>query len=131
MPYQTIATVISAGNGSRNRQYKYVHKLPGDGNNFYRLRMNDTDGRFTCSPVLKIKITVNKIKVTVLPNPVERVMNLNIQSPQNETLVLYLQNTDGKVVSAKTFTIIKGNNRVSWSLPYIASGVLYISSEVT
>jgi len=49
--------------------------LPGDGNNFYRLRMNDTDERFTYSPVLKIK-------VTVFSNPVERVMNLNIQPPK-------------------------------------------------
>ena len=129
LPYRTIAAVNAAGNSTQTKQYMYVHKLPADGNNFYRLKMKDLDGRFTFSPVVKIKITISIIRTTVFPNPVTDVLNLNMHSLKNEQILLYLCSSNGKVAVAKTFFIVKGNNTLKWNIQTMAAGVYYISCD--
>ena len=124
--YTTIATVSATGNGTQNKTYNYIHPFPVYGSNFYRLKMNDFDGRFTYSLIVKIKTTTSKIITVVFPNPVMDLLNLNIQSPKNEQLRLYLCSRDGKTVAAKTFFISKGNNILNWNIQTMAAGVYSI-----
>ncbi len=127
--YTTIAAVNAAVNSTQSKAYNYIHPFPADGNNFYRLKINDQDGRFTYSPVAKIKMMLPKIIATVFPNPVTDILNLNIHSPKNERIMLQLSTSDGKVVTSKTFFIMKGNNNLKWNLQAMAAGVYYISSD--
>ncbi|MEO6252396.1 MAG: hypothetical protein ABIO79_03790 [Ferruginibacter sp.] len=126
--YSTIATVSANGNINENKEYQYIHPFPAGGNNFYRLKIKDMDGSFSYSPVVQLKITISKIKTVIFPNPVADLLNLNIQSPKTEPLLLYICTSDGKTLAKKTFFINKGNNKLTWNIQGMAAGLYYISS---
>ncbi|GAB2823062.1 beta strand repeat-containing protein [Ferruginibacter profundus] len=123
--FNKIAT-IPAVNSSQDRHYNYLHQLPVDGNNFYRLKMNDKDGQFTFSPVIKINVPVTTGKIVVLQNPVTDLLKFQVRALKNETIVLYLYSTDGKNMATKSFSVLKGNNQLSWDLHQLAEGMYFM-----
>ena len=126
--FSKIAVIQAAGNSTQNMHYPYLHKLPADGNNYYRLKIRDIDGGFTYSPVIKINVVVTKVKIAVFPNPVIDFVNLQVQSLKNEAILFYLHSADGKTVATKSFGLIKGINLLSWSLQKLAPGNYFISA---
>ncbi|MEO6722444.1 MAG: T9SS type A sorting domain-containing protein [Ferruginibacter sp.] len=64
--FNNIKTVDAVGNGDHN--YSGADMQPLDGESFYRLRMNDKDGKFSYSPIVNINITLGK-KTSISPNP--------------------------------------------------------------
>ena len=121
--------ILPAGNKLQDLHYSYMHKQPVDGNNYYRLKMVDIDGRFNYSPVIKIKIAVTATKIAVFPNPVINILNLQVQSDKEEAIVINLYNADGKAIASKTFIVTKGNNLLSWNLQQLTAGNYFISSD--
>jgi hypothetical protein len=59
--------------------YTCTHKQKGR-NNYYRLRMADTDGRFTYSPVVKVMIHAGTLSVNLFSNPVTDILQINLQA---------------------------------------------------
>ena len=129
LDFSKATTIAASGNSSQNKQYSYIHSLPAEGNNYYRLKIVDQDGRFTYSPVVEINIAFTTVKVAVFPNPVADVLTLSIQGINNATMVCNLFNAEGKLVTTKSFAIKKGINRFSWNLAQIAKGNYFITSN--
>jgi len=129
LQFSKIAVIQAANNSLQNKQYGFIHKIPIDGNNFYRLRMIDIDGRFTYSAVVKIKIAVTTTKVVIIQNPVPQVLQLQLQAEKNATVILNLYTADGKMIASKTVAVNKGNNSVSWNLQTLAAGNYLIASD--
>ncbi|MCP9770209.1 T9SS C-terminal target domain-containing protein [Lacihabitans sp. LS3-19] len=60
------------GNGTTNveKSYKFTDISPINGQNYYRLKQNDKDGKFEFSKIISLKInTLNERQVIVFPNP--------------------------------------------------------------
>jgi hypothetical protein len=129
LPYNKITTISAAGNSTGNRQYTYLHTQPTAGNNYYRLRMQDTDETFTYSPVVKVMVAVETLSVNLFPNPVAGLLQINIRAIKNETVVLKLYSADGKIAGSKQFTVLKGNNFFNWDLRAVPAGKYFISSQ--
>jgi hypothetical protein len=128
LQYNKVTTLIAAGNSTANRQYTYLHTQPIDGNNYYRLKMQDMDGSFTYSPVVKVMITVQTLSVNLFPNPVADLLQINIRAVKNETIVLNLHGADGKIIKSKQISLVKGNNRFTWDCQSVQAGSYFISS---
>jgi hypothetical protein len=56
--YTDIGTVAAAGTSSSKRYYYFTDNAPLEGNNYYRLREIDLDGKFTYSPVRMLSFTM-------------------------------------------------------------------------
>jgi hypothetical protein len=71
--WKAIATVTASGNSSTNKSYSYVDKdiTGAEENLFYRLKMIDTDGRFSYSRIVHVLSTCKSAKMLVYPNPAE------------------------------------------------------------
>jgi len=54
--FQTIATVAGIP-GSANQEYSYQHYMPLQGNNYYRLKMLDLNGKFEYSKVISFSLS--------------------------------------------------------------------------
>jgi hypothetical protein len=119
--------VLTAGNSMQDLHYYYLHKLPADGNNYYRLKMNDKDGHFTYSPMIRINMPVTATKIIVRQNPVINFLDLRVRALKDELIVFELQAADGKMVATKSFNLSKGNNVLSWDLQQLAAGSYFIS----
>lgn len=126
--FTKIAVVPAAGNSSQNKHYNYIHSLPADGNNYYRLKMIDIDGRFTYSPVVKVKITNNIKAITAYPNPVINVVQLQLEAEKAERISFNLCSADGRIVESRSFNVTKGINQLSWNMLQLAAGYYFISS---
>jgi hypothetical protein len=125
--FSTVATKPAAGNSTTTLQYSYLHSGRIDGDNYYRLKMVDLDGRFTYSPIVRINSKLVSATLAVFPNPVINVMTLNIQALKKETLVFYLHAADGKLVASKTVNLVRGGNLFNWDISAIASGQYFIT----
>ncbi len=124
----TKIALVTAGNNGQEMHYSYLHKLPADGNNYYRLKMSDKDGHFTYSPVIKITVPVSTNKIIVRQNPVIDLLNLQVRALKNETIMFLLYSAEGKVIASRSFTVTKGNNLLSWDLQQVAAGNYFITS---
>ena len=96
--------------------------------NYYRLKMIDDDGRFTYSKVIRINASLRQSPITFSPNPVINTATLTIQSNKNETIQFFLHDVNGKLVSIKSFNLVKGSNLLRWDLQTIPAGNYFISS---
>jgi hypothetical protein len=125
----TKTVVLAAlGNSMRGNIYNYLHKIPADGNNYYRLKMTDKDDRFTYSPIIKVKVSANTFAILAGPNPVKDILQIQVRAMKNETIVLSLHQADGKIVARRQLNLIKGNNSFTWPLQTVTAGNYFISS---
>jgi extracellular elastinolytic metalloproteinase len=78
---------VTAQNQSNNN-YNFMHSDPVTGNNYYRIKMNDLDGRFTYSPVRIVTLKENgSPSVVLVPNPVNANAMLYISKEVKATSV--------------------------------------------
>jgi hypothetical protein len=68
--FTKIGRITAAGTSAGNKTYTFTHNAVAAGNNYYRLRIADRDGKFAHSAVVTITGVHNKEMVTVYPNPV-------------------------------------------------------------
>jgi len=96
--FETVKT-IAAFNVAQGAKYNGIDPLPFNGNNYYRLKMTDIDGRFSYSPIVIIK---NKSHVEVAIGPVPATNILNIYLTGNTSRGrLTLCDMNGKVIIEK------------------------------
>lgn len=84
--------------------YEFIHQNPVIGKNYYRLKMMNTDGSFTYSPVRMIQFNKNVI-VRVFPNPATTILNVQVVKQDNKLASVYLYNSTGQCLISKSFVL--------------------------
>ena len=84
--FNSIAVIISKGNGVNN--YEYLDDLKVTGSLFYRIKQADKDGKFNYSKVIPLKNNSANITLTLFPNPAVDVINLQTNMPGIVSVVL-------------------------------------------
>lgn len=125
--YNNIGTITAAGNSSQTLHYNYLHSQPASGNNSYRLKMVDIDGRFTYSPVIAINSNASPSSIKVFPNPVTDILQLSIQSEKREPIIYNLYSADGKMLASKKADLVKGTNLLIWNIQHLTPGNYFLS----
>lgn len=100
--FLSAGIVIAAGNSNSDRNYTFTHKNLSNGNNYYRLKMNDIDGHFTYSNVVNLKMYVAEDGLSVYPNPATGDYFYINTSPETQLPLKY------RIVSEEGKTILKG-----------------------
>ena len=101
---------IAALKATTGAGYKWLDEQPFKGNNFYRIRSNEDNGRFIYSSIAVVQLTAKKgIKVspTVIDNH-RFTLSLNEQPAGNYGLTL--TNSSGQQVYQKMISNVGGNN---------------------
>lgn len=103
---------IAAGTATA---YSYVDSDPGSGTaSFYRLKILDTDGKFTYSPIVSVKRSVSKIAngYLVYPNPAtESYLYIKPLIPDNkEVLQIAVVDLGGRIWYTHKLTAANLNN---------------------
>lgn len=124
--FSVIGTIVAKGN--QYNAYNFLHKTPADGYNYYRLKMNDNDGRFTYSSIVKTGNNFGSSKLTINPNPASSTLNITSQVDKDELVFFRMLNSEGKVVATKWILLRKGSNLFTWNITQLAAGNYFISS---
>ncbi len=134
LSFNTLVIVPAAGHG-RN-QYQRFDVQPANGNNYYRLKMIDVDGKLTYSPILLVKVGAGgKSKFLVYPNPVKDQL---VISPSGFTGMVKVNifNQQGQIVlsrqmAAATTTIpVEQLARGVYTVQVIAAGISEIHKVI-
>lgn len=122
-----IASVAAAGNSSKRIDYHFTDAAPVGGNNFYRLKQIDNDGRFTYSPIVKVNFaSANHLKL--LGNPVQSQLKTVFNSVSKSQIKIIISNELGAIVVQRTIAVQEGNNEIIIPLNGINPGSYYLQA---
>jgi Calx-beta domain/IPT/TIG domain len=103
--WTNFATVLSKGNSNITQTYKSTHTSLSVGNNYYRIKQIDNDGKISYSNIVIVKSNCNDAKIIVAPNPFV-----------NQVKVSGITNTSTiKILDAKGSVIIVINQAINTS----------------
>lgn len=75
--WSSIEALRTKGESHALQTYEFTHRNPINGDNFYRLKIVDTDGSFTYSKIEHVKFEIG-LEVSVYPNPAAE--NIHLQA---------------------------------------------------
>ena len=116
--FTKIGRVEAVGNSSTLRKYRFVDETPLTATNYYRLRINDLDGKFNYSDILNVKNS--KVKAVFYPNPAKSNENITLMGNYDPEMFVSLTALNGSVIVLR----IKDNQI---SLPNLAAGIYYLN----
>jgi hypothetical protein len=123
--FEAVGRVKAVGESGIVQQYGFVHQQPEFGNNFYRLKMVDQDGRFEHSKIIELYFDSygNGYQVKVHPNPGAGVFYFDFGMTSESITNLEVINMAGQVVARKAEKLAAGQHQMSVDLGELASGV--------
>ncbi len=95
--WSELTFVVGYGTINDPQQYAYQHRGAVAGNNYYRLKQMDFDGKFTYSDIEVVHLNVTSAKFSVYPNPAADTINIEID-PAGTNTIIRLHNQQGKIV---------------------------------
>jgi hypothetical protein len=119
----TFAGTVDAVKATSTVGYKATDELFGvDASSvYYRIKVTGTDNTVQYSKVVKISLTANGISsVTLLPNPVRNLLQINIASNTDKDVQVLIYDLTGKLMRTtnahvqKGYSTIKLNDFSSW-----------------
>jgi hypothetical protein len=102
---------VSGQSTPGTHQYSFTDAKPSAGNNFYRLRIMDKDGKFANSNTVQVKIKDAEPKLLIFPNPIGgHTINLQFISQLTGVYTLRLRNELGQVILTKLISHSEGSS---------------------
>jgi hypothetical protein len=90
---------IAAGSGTN--RYQWFDAAPPTGQDYYRIRAIDLDGKFSYSQIMAVTIAEDE-RISVYPNPVKRGLNLQLKLNDNRVRKIEIINGVGQVLFVRT-----------------------------
>ncbi len=97
--FQSINKTLAQNNSSN--YYSYTDGISAKEIIYYRIKMNDADGRFTYSNIIKLRLGQNNRNIKVYPNPVQDLLFVE-HNPATKNTVINIFSADGKLIVRKT-----------------------------
>jgi hypothetical protein len=85
--FEKIGQVKGAGTTMENQSYEFLHQNPVTGNNYYRLKQVDFDGKFEYSNIVMVNYQLSTVDypLNIYPNPVR--YSLTIENGQGTAII--------------------------------------------
>lgn len=123
-----IDSVLAKDETLSINKYSITDKAIIDKVTYYRIKQVDVDGKFSYSPTIAVNPTTeNKNIVAVFPNPVNDILNLNIQSTANTKGALMIADLTGRIVMHEQLTLNKGSQIQSVNLSKLSKGTYQLT----
>jgi hypothetical protein len=129
--FSPLQRIAATGNSTLPLNYKAIDQEPLSGTVFYRLKMLDTDGRFSYSKILAVKMNALAKKAIIFPNPVSS--ELHVQVPAVKKGKCTLQVIDGLGRVLKQQQVQLNNNPLSFTINIqdLQPGVYWLQVQYT
>lgn len=132
--FQAIGSVAAAGNTTELQKYAFLDTDAEKGYNYYRLKIEDFDGKFEYSNVIIIDVAHEEPVLTtssilsVYPNPTDAVTTVDMYVHEKEAdFDIQVVNVLGQVMHTETLHLNKGNASFQINASRYAQGAYIIS----
>ncbi len=120
--YKVVATVAAKAAGYNS--YEATDNSPEEGNNYYRIKAIEKDGKISYSAVATVNFTPNKRDLIISPNPVVGgQVNVSLTNAVKGTYKLTLLNATGVQVVSRTINHNGGSSVYPLNVGSLAKGV--------
>ena len=134
--FETIGTVLAAGNSFKTQNYTFTDTKPYLGDNLYRLKMIDKDGTYTYSKLINIKINTASesiLKPTgvekLYPNPAQASLNIvfneTAQNTPNYSIKMY--DITGEEKYDQKLQMDNGENKITINTSDLSTGIYIVA----
>jgi hypothetical protein len=113
----SIVAQIAANNNSSS-SYNWLDENAGQGNNYYRIRSVDVNGKIEYSSIVKAQISNVSVAVKIYPNPaVDAKVNIRFENQPGGVYYARLLNSIGQVITSKKIVRTAGNSieTIEWN----------------
>ncbi|MBS1730566.1 MAG: zinc-dependent metalloprotease [Bacteroidetes bacterium] len=123
--FAMITSIKAGSNPNQVQQYAYTDKAAMQGDNYYRIKQVDLDGRFTYSDIKKVTIDGISTFFSIRPNPAVNKASL-IASTRLNNVLISLVSTTGKIVYSTTQPLVNAGDIITIPVNNLAKGVYMI-----
>lgn len=116
--YTSVGSEVKAVNSSNGASYSLTDSKPFNGNNIYRIKEVDKDGKYDYSDIRSLNFAEIKPLITMAPNPAKDFVNIKVEG-NTETLTIQIISTGGQVIGTYT---MNGEN-TSINIASLAHGI--------
>jgi hypothetical protein len=120
----------AAGNSNVPLSYKLYDYAPVLGDNYYRLKIVDTDESFKYSDIIKIKlndIAMSNDIVTIYPNPAVKTLNIVLSAASDEKVNIGIVNVLGQEITNRDYNLKTGINTIELNVSDLAKATYMIN----
>jgi ELWxxDGT repeat protein len=130
--FQSIGTVNAAGNSVTKKDYSYTDAsaLNGSSMIYYRLMMNDKDGKSAYSKIASVQINAPGNVFTLYPNPVKDKLNFVTGNAMSDVQVK-ITDQSGKVVLIQKITSVQQGSQNTIDVSNLAKGIYHLQLITT
>lgn len=123
-----INSLAQSGNSSSELNYSFTDYNLSGSKQYYRLRQLDLDGNAKLSNVILIKENISDVFDIsgIFPNPVNSELNITVNSPMNEKIILQISDMNGKIVIQRSSVAGIGSNTISTDVSALRNGIYVI-----
>jgi hypothetical protein len=125
--YSSIGFVNGSNNSSSKINYTAVDTKPVIGNNYYRLKQIDLNGRFSNSSIEVVKFSkTDLLSFSFFPNPAKDVLKINVGLIENNNATIKLMNVMGQTIVSKIVNKTATTSSINFDISILKVGVYYI-----
>ena len=127
--FSDIGSVDAAGNSSIEKSYTYndeEYLNAGADVLFYRLQLNDKDGKYNFSQVQSVKLNGPVTVLRVYPNPVHDQVSIIFSTASSETAALKIMDNNGRQVYQQKYSATNSSRIQSINVSVFAKGTYFV-----
>lgn len=129
--WNIIGKVQGAGFSSSEIKYNFDDKDPFSGINYFRLKQVYFDRKFEYSKIIQVNYSkiFDSNQLTIYPNPVENIVNINIENNNSEFVKIEILDFMGRTVKSLNISDLKLNSNMELDLSELSSAIYLIKFQ--
>ena len=128
--FEPIAEIKGAGTDESFNTYSYTDLTPIHGDNYYRLKQTDFDGKFEYSEIIVIPISIQHSTSTeVVPNPVrDNEISLLYTAIHEGKMQIQILDVNGKLIKKNQLFVVDGKNNFTLNISNLNAGIYFLQT---
>lgn len=119
--FTTITTINASGNTDLNKNYSFADKNIATGNNFYRLKTIDADGKFTYSPIVKVNFSGSSL-LNIYPQLTTGNLTVELNALKSGETAAMIYDLTGRLLFIHKIIVVAGYNKTMLNISHLPSG---------
>jgi Secretion system C-terminal sorting domain len=118
-----VGSVKAKGYSSTTTNYTFTDQLPLDGNDYYRLKMVDLDGKYVYSRTVSVTTLTDSRPLVVYSNPFSDMIRLKVNVSRAQDLTMTVSDMLGKTYVKQVYHAQSGDNLVNLTSSITSQGM--------
>jgi len=128
--FKEIGSVDAAGNTNTLTDYEYKDVSAKNTVNYYRLKQNDTDGKFSYSNM--VRIYSKNTHVQISPNPVQNIANIELynENYSDDKVSIEVVDLNGKIMKTHCLNMTRTTETISLPVEDLNNGFYILKTHI-